>query len=106
MSFRHLGYIVDIDRVERRSGTDASRWAGVVTLRRPRGAVVVTANYVGAEGSADGALVDFSGDSVRACRFAEGIADRMADEIARRLGDPCSRDERIELARAGWYDAA
>lgn len=106
MNFVALGYIIDIKRIERRAGTDASRWAGAVTFRRTRGTAVVTANYTGAEGAADGALVDIEGESARACRRVDAVADRLAEEIARRLGDPCSREERIELARAGWYDAA
>ena len=106
MNFAALGFLVDISNIVRRDGADASRWAGRVVLKRARGRVTVTANYVGAEGAPDGMLVDVDGASVRACRMVEAVADELADEIARRLGDPCSPEERRELARAGWYDDA
>lgn len=105
MVFRFKNFVVDASAVENKRGLDASRWAGRVVLRRARGIVMVTASYAGAEGASEGRLVDVEGASVRACRMVDAIADELAEEIARRLGDPCSPEERRDLDReVAWFD--
>ncbi len=105
MKFTANGFTVDLSKVERRDGVDASRWAGKVTLTSDDGCVV-TANWKGAEGASDGMLYDVEGEVERLCEIVDLLSLRLADEISKQLGDPCSSEERRELARLGWYDAA
>jgi hypothetical protein len=98
------GIEVDLSRTTTAHGLDASRWRGRVLLTLPDGSIA-TANWRGAEGAADGLLVDVEGEDEAACARVDGLAEELSEEIARRLGDPCEPEERSELGRiSDWFD--
>jgi hypothetical protein len=103
MKFAACGFVVDLSDLVVRFGVDASRWTGRVRLEI--GSATITAGWRGAEGAADGLLVGVEGEDERACEDVDAVAAELSEEIARRLGDPCSREERTSIDRiAAWYE--
>lgn len=95
--------IVDLSGMSIAAGVDASKWRGRIKITL--GETVVMASWKGCEGAADGRLVDVEGEDERTCQRVERHAEALSEEIARRLGDPCSREERATLDRvSGWFE--
>lgn len=100
-SFRDL--LIDVSALESRHGIDASRWAGRVRISQ--GDRLATANWKGAEGSRRGMLFDVEGEDESFCETIDVMIAAISAEIEHRLGDPCSPEERRDLARrADWFD--
>lgn len=103
MRIRLCGMTVNLSALDAAFGVDASRWRGKVAI--VVGGSVVMANWRGAEGAAAGMLCDVEGEDEAACERVDARAEELSEGIAAALGDPCSPEERAELARrAEWYD--
>lgn len=103
MIFIFKNVAVDLSSVEIDGGLDASRWAGRLVLTIDGRECL--ANWAGAEGSSDGAIFDLECEHGADEAILCALADDLAEEISRRLGDPCSPEERRDLARrAEWFD--
>lgn len=109
MRIKLFGMTVNLSALDVAFGLDASRWCGrvavVVPGRGRRSRSLVMANWRGAEGAADGMLCDVEGEDEAACERVDARIVELSEGIAAALGDPCSAEERAELARrAEWYD--
>lgn len=106
--------IVDLSGMSIVAGLDASKWRGRIKISVPRSRfggrmvlsdAVVMASWKGCEGAAEGRILDVEGEDEHACERVERHAEELSEEIARRLGDPCSREERASLDQiAAWFE--